>query len=254
MFVEQKPSYGYGKLGEISVLDGNGKPLPHQRETLPGTSDVVALRIDLKARSGKAVVRVWVGEQEMSASYRIDTQARPLKKVPYTEIVAATYSYSEVCRGDNGFMLAVRPKAPAYRVGDGAQTWVVPSADDYDLDGGRKKATGTILTGHFACSDFAIPTDKPLALLVTPLFPTGEGTTRTLGCRASKAVGELCGAPASASFSGRVKGTVPDYEPHLENPVGSTRQPVLKVLKDSAAPPRQGDVSGTPDGREDRRR
>ena len=234
MFLRQKASYGYGKLGEISVLDGDGKPLPYQRETLPGTDDVMALRMDLAARSGRAVVRVWVlGQEEVSASYRISAHTPVPKRASYTEIVEAGYFFSEGFHGDNGFMLAVRPKAPAYRVEDGRQTWVVPSDDDDDLGGGRRKAVGlgSILTGQISCADFAIPTDKPLALRVTPLFSNGEGTTRKLGCRASKAVGELCGTPAFASFSGRVKGAVPDYVPQLEDAIGSRRQPILKVLK-----------------------
>ena len=206
LFVHENPSYSYGKLGDIAVLDGKGLPLAFQRESLPGTSDILVVRLKVAAKSGAAIVRTRVGEMEISAAYRIDGKAGPPTKVPYTEIVNATYLYNEICRGSNGFILHVRPLAPAYRVEEDGKVWVVPYGDDGDDWQHRKGGAGTIFTGRIDCSDFVIPTDKPLALRITPLFTDGrEGVTRWLGCRKPRNEEETCSAPAGLQFSGRTR-------------------------------------------------
>jgi hypothetical protein len=97
--------------------------------------------------------------------------------------------------------------APAYRVEEGGKVWVVPSVDGGDEGQRAKGLTGTIFTGRIDCSDFVIPTDKPLALRITPLFANGrEGATRKLGCsKARSDEEETCSAPTWLRFFGRPK-------------------------------------------------
>jgi hypothetical protein len=74
----------------------------------------------------------------------------------------------------------VTPKAPAYRVRVDDRTWIVP---DQAGEAGRA-GHGLIGTGVAGCLDFAVATDKPPALDITPLFADGsEGSTRAPGCR-----------------------------------------------------------------------
>jgi hypothetical protein len=213
LFVLQNPSYGHGKLDEIAVVDGQGLPLAHERETLPGTHDVQVLRFHVKAKRGEIVFRVRTGEgvsqKDTTATYRIDAKWRPPQPPPLTKIVEATYTYDEGCAPSNGFVLKIEPPAPAYRVTGDGQEWVVPGDDGW-REG--KVSTGEVLTGRIGCSDFVIPTEKPLTLKVTSLFSNGqEGEPLTPGCAPSKGdFGPVCGAPVWLHFSGRVKSMMDD--------------------------------------------
>jgi len=213
LFVLQNPLYGHGKLDEIAVVDGQGLPLAHERETLPGTHDVQVLRFHVKAKRGEIVFKVRTGEgvsqEDSTATYRIDAKWLPPKKTPVTRIVEATYTYSEGCETDNGFVLKIKPVAPAYRVTGDGQEWVVPGIDWW-REG--KVSTGEIYTGQIGCVDFVIPTERPLMLKVTSLFSNGQEVQALMpGCAPSKNnSGSVCGAPVWLHFSGRVKSNMDD--------------------------------------------
>jgi hypothetical protein len=213
LFVLQNPSYGHGKLDEIAVVDGQALPLAYERETLPGTHNVLVLRFHVKAKRGEIVFKVRTGEgvnqEDSTATYRIDAKWPPPMKPPFTKIVEVTYTYSEGCGASNGFILKIEPLAPAYRVTRDGQEWVVPGIDWW-REG--QVSVGEIYTGLFGCIDFVIPTEEPLMLKVTSLFPNGqEGEALMPGCVPSKGnLGPLCGAPVWLHFSGRVKSNMDD--------------------------------------------
>jgi hypothetical protein len=162
----------------------------------------------VKAKRGKIVLRVRTGEGvnqvNSTAAYRIATKWRMPEKSGVTRMVDATYTYSDGCPASNGFVLKIRPFAPAYRVTGEGQDWVVPGRDGQDE---KSASVGEIYTGQVGCVDSAVPTDKPLRLEVTPLFSNGqEGETFMPGCRPSRRGSGLSwGAPVWLEFSGSVK-------------------------------------------------
>jgi hypothetical protein len=200
LFVRTAYSRWHGELGEISVLDGQGKAVAHERHSLPGTKAVQVLRFDIKAKQGEIVIKARVGDKDISASYKIDSKLQaPVR--PHTQIVRASYQYSDGCVGSNGFILTIKPFAPAYRVEIDGQSWIVPGRDKWQTEAD----VGGILTGQIGCSDFAIPTDKPLGLTITPLHADGQdGESWLPGCTRSER-GLTCTSPASLRFSGSVK-------------------------------------------------
>ncbi len=213
MFLLQHPSYGSGKAREIEIVDEQDASLDYDRQPLPGTRDVQVVRLHVKAKRGKVVLRVRTGEGvnqvDSTATYRIDTKWRLPAKSGVTRIVDATYTYSDGCPASNGFVLTMKPFAPAYRVtGDGTE-WVVPGRDGQDE---KSASVGEIYTGQVGCVDSAVPTDKPLGLEVTPLFSNGdEGETFMPGCRPSGRGSSLsCGAPVWLEFSGSVRSDLDD--------------------------------------------
>ena len=136
LFLLQHPSYGSGKAREIEIVDEQDASLDYDRQPLPGTRDVQVVRLHVKAKRGKVVLRVRTGEGvnqvDSTATYRIDTKWRLPAKSGVTRIVDATYTYSDGCPASNGFVLTMKPFAPAYRVtGDGTE-WVVPGRDGQD--------------------------------------------------------------------------------------------------------------------------
>jgi hypothetical protein len=168
------------KLDELTVTDGRGRSLAVARTALTtsGAEGVTRIGIATPPAVATVIVRGRSGDETASASYRL-ARARRAAPSRGTELVAGRYVYASGCPDANGFLLSISPKAPVYKVELEDKTWIVP--DQPDVSGSSR--TGTIATGGVFCRDFGIPTDTPLALSITPLYPDGsEGDTRSDGC------------------------------------------------------------------------
>ena len=182
VFLRLHPLYAATMLDELTVTDGTGRPLAFVRTDLPSAGGAPVARLAITATAGTLTVHARAGSQFAVARYSLG--ARPARaSTPATSIVEATYIYASGCPASNGFMLAVSPKAPAYRVAVDGKTWIVPDLGDAT----SSQRQGTIVTGYVDCFDFTIPTDKPLALSITPLLADGaEGDTRDEACQTNR--------------------------------------------------------------------
>jgi hypothetical protein len=180
VFLRRHPSYDAADLGALSITDGAGRPLAFTRTDLASAHGARVARLEITAAAGPITVHASAGSQSGVATYVLG--ARPAPAAVATSIVEATYTYRSGCPPSNGFVLAISPKAPAYRVEVDGDTWIVP-------DQGATTPSprlGTIMTGTIGCFDFTIPTGKPLALSITPLFTDGsEGDTRSEFCQST---------------------------------------------------------------------
>jgi hypothetical protein len=166
-------------IDELTITDGRGLPLRAVRTDVPTEGMHRAVRLQISSAEGTVTIRARAGKEETSARYRLRHALRTEDMPPATEIVAAKYVYASGCPSANGFLLSITPKAPAYRVELDGHTWIVP---DQPAAYGSP-AQGTIITGGVYCYDFTIPTNKPLALEVTPLHADGRvADTRYPGC------------------------------------------------------------------------
>lgn len=176
VFVRQQAGGTAAKLDELTVTDGDGRPVAFTRADLHSEGTASVVRLDVKASAIAVSVRGQVGTESGEAKYRLGARARETALVQ-PEITEAQYLYGEGCPSSNGFLLSIDPQAPAYRVELDGQVWIVPDGEPW------RRRHGTIVTGTVGCDDFAIPTDRPLALFITPLDAAGnEGATRMEGC------------------------------------------------------------------------
>ena len=176
VFVRQQAGGTAAKLDELTVTDGEGRPVTFTRADLHSEGAARVVRLDIKAGATSVSVRGLVGTENGEAKYRLGGRAREAALVE-TEITEAQYLYGSGCPSSNGFLLSIDPQAPAYRVELDGQVWIVPDGEPW------RPRHGTIVTGSVGCDDFTIPTDRPLALLITPLDADGsEGATRIEGC------------------------------------------------------------------------
>jgi hypothetical protein len=186
VFLRRHPYYDAVELGALTVTDGAGRPLAFARADLPSAGGARVARLTVTAAAGPFTVHARAGSQSGAATYRLGAPPAPVS-TPATSIVEAEYTYATGCPPANGFVLAISPQAPAYRVEVDGDTWIVPDQPGPKYWPGR----GTIVTGMVGCFEFTIPTDKPLALSITPLLPDGtEGDTRSQNCE--KTTSERC--------------------------------------------------------------
>lgn len=171
------PSYEANQLDGLEVVDAEGRDLTFEREPLKTVPHVVLVRVSVNAKRGSVSVRARAGKTVATATYPIASKWRPPSED--TEILDVSYEYATGCPSSDGFLLGVRPRAPAYEVRDGDSTWVVPAYPYRQQPG-----VGIVATGFHGCWEFAIPTRKPFELSITPVFPDGAFVSSYLpGCR-----------------------------------------------------------------------
>ncbi len=176
IFVPQRAACAASKLDELTVTDPHGRPVVFTRADLRSEGAAEVVRLDIKVAARAVSVGGRVGTENGAASYRIGARGRD-PDLDETEITEARYVYGAGCPGANGFLLSIDPQAPAYRVQLDEHVWIVPDGEPW------RARHGTIVTGSVGCETFAIPTDRPLALSITPLETDGsEGATRDQNC------------------------------------------------------------------------
>jgi hypothetical protein len=146
-----------------------------------------------------------------SASYRISS-VKPATTEEETRITHAEFVFTSGCPSEDGFLLTVRPAAPAYRL-----EWT-------DKQGKRRRAVvpplwagkrAQLAFGAIGCFEHAVDA-RPFEVSVEPLFADDrEGHAYLPGCRftpprrlqngAISVSGGSCASPTSASFRGPVR-------------------------------------------------
>lgn len=146
-----------------------------------------------------------------SATYRISS-VKPSTTAQQTRITHAEFVFTEGCPSDDGFLLTVRPAAPAYRL-----EWT-------DKQGKRRRAVvpplragkrAQLAFGAIGCFEHAVDA-RPFEVSIEPLFADGrESHTYLPGCRSTpprrlkngaiSVSGGSCASPTSASFRGPVR-------------------------------------------------
>ena len=206
-------------LDALTVTNRNGDVVPVEKKVLKLTNPGKVIRLQISATQGAFTVSTQAGHRITSATFHI-AGSKPAPKVevtPRTEIAEATYSYSTGCPDSEGFVLHVTPRAVAYRVTVGRQTWVVPDLSrDLEISDGH----GAIVTGHVGCLDFTIPGAKPFAISIVPLLADGsDGGAFFPGCQSTRTTRSTrhadgstsvvleaeCSSHTRAEFSGQVK-------------------------------------------------
>jgi hypothetical protein len=194
VFVRDRFGQPRAPIDELTVTDGRGLPLRAVRTPVATEGAYRAVQLQIASPGGSVIVHGRTGKERVTARYELRRAPRRADPEPATEIVAAKYVYASGCPSANGFILSIEPRAPAYRVELEGHTWIVPNQEDAS----DSRRYGTIVTGGVYCWDFNIPTDKPLALQVTPLLPDGRIAM------SRSPYGVVSGPPTRCTTHGRV--------------------------------------------------
>jgi hypothetical protein len=185
----------------------DGVPVSARSELLIDEPDriVVAAHIAV-AKATKLAVTI----AGASASYRVSS-VKGTTTDEETRITHAEFVFASGCPSDDGFLLTVRPAAPAYRL-----AWT-------DKQGNRRQAVvprlwakrrAQLAFGAIGCFTHAVDA-RPFEVSIEPLFADGrEGHVYLPGCQFTPPRGSRSGAisisaascaPTSASFRGPLR-------------------------------------------------
>jgi hypothetical protein len=183
----------------------DGVSVPARSELLIDEPDrlVVAAHIAIATATKLAVT--FAGA---SASYRISS-AKPSTEEQETRITHAEFLFASGCPGANGFLLTVRPPAPAYRL-----EWT-------DKQGKTRRAVvpplwarrrAQLAFGSIGCFAHALDA-PPFDVSIEPLFADGrEGEAYIPGCRSAPPRrlkrGEMSASASCASTTASFRGPV----------------------------------------------
>ncbi len=152
----------------------NGKVPSSIQDLTTARPNTRVFRVGISAAQGRrkqVSVEVAVHGEIHKANYTIRRKARRPSRSP-GKIMTAEYSYAVGDPGSDAFILEVQPRASAYRVVVGNQTWVVPDQRRHRRQ--PAKDSGYIITGFLGCASYIVPTTSPFATKITALLNAGK--------------------------------------------------------------------------------